>query len=40
MAGQKHKLALFDVKVHVLQSQRAVGIGFVYVGKTDHGDES
>jgi hypothetical protein len=40
MAGQKHELALGDVKGHVLQGQRTVGIGFVNVGKTDHGGEN
>jgi hypothetical protein len=40
MAGEEHKLALGDVKGHVLQGQGTVRIGFVYVGKTDHGLEN
>src|SRR3954452_2010638 len=39
MASEKYELALGDVKGHVLQGQRTVGIGFVYVGETDHGVE-
>ena len=40
VAGQKDELTLGDVKGHVLQGHGTVGIGFVYVGETDHGGKS
>jgi hypothetical protein len=40
MTGQEDELPLGDVKGHVLQGQRTIGIGFVDVGKTDHGPEN